>query len=298
VGAFDEGEGIVKTVTFNPDEWQLVPKVRTTAMKDAGKAAYGMYKSVVDVYGAMLRAAPEHPAAGVGERAPMSAESVVEWYWRQEENQFRHQPETLWRSGFDMGLAAGAQAAMTVAQIRRMRAATPEPAGITPDQITQWANDVIEELGGEDGHMVGAAEHNLATAILEGRAPEPAGAGPTELEMHRADYAAVQEAGFESPGELLAAYKHLSSKLFLTGPSMDHMDAAYKLLPNDVRKALSIHMLVEIRKALNKVRTEPSTPQPLPGRVLDANDVYTTVAVGSEDAYCREHGARRVWVSA
>lgn len=33
--------------------------------------------------------------------------------------------------------------------------------------------------------------------------------GPSELEMHRADYAAVKAAGFESPGELLAAYRQL-----------------------------------------------------------------------------------------
>lgn len=36
--------------------------------------------------------------------------------------------------------------------------------------------------------------------------------------------------------------------------------------------------------------------KPIPGRVLDQNDVYTTVAVGTEDEYCRDNpGARRVW---
>ena len=35
--------------------------------------------------------------------------------------------------------------------------------------------------------------------------------GPSELEMHRADYQAIREAGFESPGELLAAYKRLAA---------------------------------------------------------------------------------------
>lgn len=34
---------------------------------------------------------------------------------------------------------------------------------------------------------------------------------PTELELHRADYRAIKSAGFESPGELLAAYNHLLS---------------------------------------------------------------------------------------
>jgi hypothetical protein len=36
--------------------------------------------------------------------------------------------------------------------------------------------------------------------------------GPPELEMHRADYQAIREAGFESPGELLAAYKRLAGE--------------------------------------------------------------------------------------
>jgi len=33
---------------------------------------------------------------------------------------------------------------------------------------------------------------------------------PSELEMHRGDYQAMKAAGFESPGELLAAYKRLA----------------------------------------------------------------------------------------
>lgn len=36
---------------------------------------------------------------------------------------------------------------------------------------------------------------------------------PTELEMHRADYQAVKAAGFQDPGELLAAYRALDSKM-------------------------------------------------------------------------------------
>lgn len=35
---------------------------------------------------------------------------------------------------------------------------------------------------------------------------------PTELEMHRAFYTAVKAAGFESPEELLSAYKTLQAK--------------------------------------------------------------------------------------
>ena len=35
---------------------------------------------------------------------------------------------------------------------------------------------------------------------------------PTELEMHRGDYQAMKAAGFESPGELLAAYKRLAAE--------------------------------------------------------------------------------------
>jgi hypothetical protein len=36
---------------------------------------------------------------------------------------------------------------------------------------------------------------------------------PSELEMHRADYRDVKNAGFESPGELLDAYEKLQAKL-------------------------------------------------------------------------------------
>lgn len=36
---------------------------------------------------------------------------------------------------------------------------------------------------------------------------------PSELEMHRADYKAIKDAGFESPGELLSAYQTLEKRL-------------------------------------------------------------------------------------
>ena len=36
---------------------------------------------------------------------------------------------------------------------------------------------------------------------------------PTELEMHRADYEYCRAAGFESPGELLAAYKPMGAEI-------------------------------------------------------------------------------------
>lgn len=45
---------------------------------------------------------------------------------------------------------------------------------------------------------------------LSGKTPALAPTQPTELEMHRADYQAVKAAGFESPGELLAAYEKLA----------------------------------------------------------------------------------------
>lgn len=47
-------------------------------------------------------------------------------------------------------------------------------------------------------------------AALEGKTID---GNPTELEMHRADYNAIKAAGFESPGELLAAYKVLDDKI-------------------------------------------------------------------------------------
>lgn len=43
--------------------------------------------------------------------------------------------------------------------------------------------------------------------------PERNEGEPTELEMHRADYEACKAAGFQSPGELLSAYKAQSKQL-------------------------------------------------------------------------------------
>lgn len=43
--------------------------------------------------------------------------------------------------------------------------------------------------------------------------PERNEGEPTELEMHRADYEACKAAGFQSPGELLSAYKTQSKQL-------------------------------------------------------------------------------------
>lgn len=45
--------------------------------------------------------------------------------------------------------------------------------------------------------------------VFIGSASSPRITDPIELEMHRADYNSIKSAGFESPGELLAAYSHL-----------------------------------------------------------------------------------------
>ena len=62
---------------------------------------------------------------------------------------------------------------------------------------------------------IGAFEGEFHAMVDEWMSPVPG--RPTELEMHRADYQAVKAAGFDSPGELLAAYKRLAGTK--AGPS-------------------------------------------------------------------------------
>lgn len=50
----------------------------------------------------------------------------------------------------------------------------------------------------------------LADGLEKGPLKAPVSLELSELDMHRANYRAVQEAGFESPGELLSAYKTLT----------------------------------------------------------------------------------------
>lgn len=68
---------------------------------------------------------------------------------------------------------------------------------------------------------------------------------PTELEMHRADYAAIKAAGFESPGELLAAYKRLSEQpqvaLVRQFPIQDWRTIPWSLIEPWERQAYSNH---------------------------------------------------------
>jgi hypothetical protein len=56
----------MKTITFNPDEWVLVPRVPTAEMRAAIMSGI-RHDHMVRNYQEMLAAAPEHPAAEVGE---------------------------------------------------------------------------------------------------------------------------------------------------------------------------------------------------------------------------------------
>ncbi|MES3001316.1 MAG: hypothetical protein V4787_11550 [Pseudomonadota bacterium] len=53
---------------------------------------------------------------------------------------------------------------------------------------------------------------------------------PTELEMHRADYEDVRAAGFDCPGELLAAYKRLVAALAATEYPEQHYNDSTTLV--------------------------------------------------------------------
>lgn len=80
-------------------------------------------------------------------------------------------------------------------------------------------------VGTKFKHVVRAAQENWATEnreAINAARPEKAHLEcipldlaknqPTELELHRMDYTAIRNAGWECPGELLAAYKTLEAK--------------------------------------------------------------------------------------
>lgn len=67
----------------------------------------------------------------------------------------------------------------------------------------------------QPAHRIASFEGEFQAMVDEWMTQSPA--QPTELEMHRADYQAVKAAGFESPGELLVAYKRLAGTK--AGPS-------------------------------------------------------------------------------
>lgn len=70
--------------------------------------------------------------------------------------------------------------------------------------IEEIRNIVYNTLGYSEGSDEKLRALETAFACEDGQ--------PSELEMHRADYRAIKEAGWECPGELLAAHKVLERK--------------------------------------------------------------------------------------
>ena len=60
--------------------------------------------------------------------------------------------------------------------------------------------------------FLGSLDYSQVEIRITAKVPEGTTGQPSELEMHRADYKAVRAAGWESPGELLAAYKCLAEE--------------------------------------------------------------------------------------
>ena len=84
------------------------------------------------------------------------------------------------------------------------------------DDVPSFRDGVLIPHELED--MVDAERCRSLANIITGLRKQPEAhernAGePTELEMHRADYEACKAAGFQSPGELLSAYKTQSKQL-------------------------------------------------------------------------------------
>ena len=88
---------------------------------------------------------------------------------------------------------------------------------------------------------------------------------PSELEMHRADYAACQAAGFDSPGELLAAYSEMEARILYTSPVVasetfdmsDAVNAAYRTMGAQKGTAEGISFIRGAEWALSKYATHP-----------------------------------------
>ena len=83
------------------------------------------------------------------------------------------------------------------------------------DQYKFWyENETMKFVAAADEITVLSREiESLRAQLKAAQEGKTADGNPTELEMHRADYNAIKAAGFESPGELLAAYKVLEDKI-------------------------------------------------------------------------------------
>lgn len=91
---------------------------------------------------------------------------------------------------------------------------SPAVAVIEPSELDvyRWFQEstIAHHIEEDGGHISKRAMFLAKKAIaFAQQSPRITEHEPTELELHRGDYNACKEAGFESPGELLAAYKYL-----------------------------------------------------------------------------------------
>ena len=89
-----------------------------------------------------------------------------------------------------------------------VRALTYRDSHPAPEAAQALSDAEILDGARREGVEVSAGVIRLVRAILT-RAS--AATASSELEMHRADYKAIRDAGFQDPGELLDAYKKLSA---------------------------------------------------------------------------------------
>lgn len=90
--------------------------------------------------------------------------------------------------------------------------------GCCGDFIEQWTPEDHKILDTLSPIQRQLSQALAATPVKESFTPEPE--QPTELEMHRADYQDCKAAGFESPGELLSAYKTLLARTAEPAPTV------------------------------------------------------------------------------
>lgn len=170
----------MKTVTYDENEWQLVPKIPTCKMDGAGEDAYkdnghcdcGNYAgcSMEEVYSAMLAVAPAAQDSAPAELPPLS---IKTWQERLREKF----PETADRNLFAVGHlehAMEAEIAELRAALSRPVVAIPEGWKLVPLEPTdEMCDEVITEIGGFLPGLCESAEIYKAMLATAPASPQP-----------------------------------------------------------------------------------------------------------------------------
>lgn len=144
----------------------------------------------------------------------------------------------------------------------------------------------------QDMDSIAASVH--LNAIAE-RMPRETAGSPSELEMHRADYQAAKDAGFESPGEVLAAYKTMSSMLVARDQKISELReciAEYRRVMDALPQCPGNQN--EIAHAIDWINEKRRVSYSVAGYVAIHSDrIYATPGLGNhQTVYFRDGGGK------